>query len=260
MNEGQTSTADWERMADAVRDHRKAKAENPPPPSTIQQVTAGLAAFIETMEEEPGEEVPQEPRKVFQSILVGNGWPERFVVESGEPRGGEWKAAYAMACPVIESGGIAVFHGTRGTGKSRMAAEIAKNVRFPADQTRGKKLTGAPKEIRRTSVYRTAMKFFTEIRATYRKDSARSEAEVIEALTEPGLLVIDELQERGETAFEDRLLTHLIDARYGAMLPTILICNLTKEQLFESINPSIADRIAENGKRIEFNWSSYRRA
>jgi DNA replication protein DnaC len=84
--------------------------------------------------------------------------------------------------------------------------------------------------------------------------------EIIDRMTEPGLLVIDELQERGETAFEDRLLTHLIDARYGAKRPTILIANLSKDELGKSLGPSIVDRASENGRRIDFTWNSYRRA
>ena len=68
------------------------------------------------------------------------------------------------------------------------------------------------------------------------------------------------MQERGETAFENRLLTHLIDARYGAMRPTIIIANLTAKELGETLGPSIVDRVFEDGKRIDFTWDSYRRA
>ena len=45
------------------------------------------------------------------------------------------------------------------------------------------------------------------------------------------LLIIDEVQERAESGFENRLLTHLIDARYAAMRPTIIIANLAKREL-----------------------------
>ena len=141
-----------------------------------------------------------------------------------------------------------------------MAAEIARSGRFPYDRTAGAKLTGGPVEPKRTAVYRTAMGFFLDVRATYKKDSKETERDVIAELTRPGLLVIDELQERGETAFEDRLLTHLIDARYGAMRPTIIIANLTAKELGETLGPSIVDRVFEDGKRIDFTWDSYRRA
>jgi DNA replication protein DnaC len=52
----------------------------------------------------------------------------------------------------------------------------------------------------------------------------------------------------------------LIDARYGAKRPTILIANLSKDELGKSLGPSIVDRASENGRRIDFTWNSYRRA
>lgn len=199
-------------------------------------------------------------RRSWHPILAANGWPDRYTGELGEPEGGEWKAAFALLSPVIERGGIGLLHGKRGAGKTRMAAEIARSGRFPFDSTAGAKLTGGAPERKRTAVYRTAMGFFLDVRATYKKNSRETERDVIEALTRPGLLVIDELQERGETPFENRLLTHLIDARYGAKRPTIIIANLTAKELGETLGPSIVDRVFEDGKRIDFTWDSYRRA
>lgn len=219
-----------------------------------------LAQFDE-LQEAPVESRPEAPAaaRPANALSSRHGWPERVIRAQGDPEGGEWMAAFALAAPVIERGGIAVFHGLRGTGKTRMAGELAQKIPFPYDYKRHGTPIGTPVEKARTAAYRTAMSFFTEIRATYAKNSETTEKQVVEALEAHGLLVIDELQERGATAFEDRLLTHLIDKRYGAMLPTILISNQTKAQLFESISPSIADRIAETGIRIEFNWKSYRR-
>lgn len=219
-----------------------------------------IAQFDEIAEIAPKTEEPApQTERQARSISSRHGWPERVIRAVGEPEGVEWLSALEKAAPVIEKGGIAVFHGLRGTGKTRMAGEIAQKIPFPFDYRRHGTPVGIPIEKTRTAAYRTAMGFFTEIRATYAKNSEVTEKQVVEALESFGLLVIDELQERGATAFEDRLLTHLIDKRYGAMLPTILISNQTKSQLFESISPSIADRIAETGIRIEFDWKSYRR-
>jgi DNA replication protein DnaC len=154
---------------------------------------------------------------------------------------------------VIEDGGILILHGKRGTGKTQMAAEIARSKRFPFDAVNGP-------ERKRSAHYQTAMRFFLTVRATFKKGSTKTELEIIDQMTAPGLLIIDEFQERGETPFEDRLITHLIDARYGACRPTILIANLTKEELGKALGPSIVDRASENGRRIDFTWNSYRRA
>lgn len=178
-------------------------------------------------------------RRHLSALGPHTGWPAKYLeAVKVPPHGDLWLAAQESARERVRMKGIVVLYGKRGNGKTRMAAELAVMVG--------------------SSRYRTAMRFFLEVRATFRKDSAKSEAEVIDDLTGADLLILDEIQERGETAFEDRLLTHVIDARYSAMKPTILIANLTKSDLSAALGDSIVDRARENGKSIEFNWSSYR--
>lgn len=194
------------------------------------------------------DEIPDDPAKIAtealakrQGVALGEltGWGERYLqAVKVPPVGGPWLAAYAIAEERIMQDGIVVLYGSRGGGKTRMAAELAVMVG--------------------NSRYRTAMRIFVDIRATFRKSSERSESDILDGLIRTDLLVIDEIQERGETAFEDRLLTHLIDARYSEMKPTILIANLQKKDLAASLGKSIVDRARENGKSIEFDWPSYR--
>lgn len=178
-------------------------------------------------------------RRHRASLGPRTGWPEKYLEAVREPpTGSQWIDSFAAAKDRVAKNGIVVLYGRRGSGKTRMAAELAVVVG--------------------DSRYRTAMRFFLEVRSTFRKGSERSEMDVIDELATADLLILDEIQERGETPFEDRLLTHVIDARYAAMKPTILIANLTKAELAESLGKSIVDRARENGKSIEFNWSSYR--
>ena len=177
----------------------------------------------------------------FQRVAIGprTGWPAKYLdAVRTPPIGEEWLAAFEVAKRTVKNNGILVLYGKRGNGKTRMAAELSCIVG--------------------NSQYRTAMRFFLEVRATFRKDSDESEIDVIDRLAKTDLLILDEIQERGETAFEARLLTHLIDARYAACKPTVLIANLTKPELAKSLGDSIVDRARENGKSIEFNWQSYR--
>lgn len=172
------------------------------------------------------------------SLGQSTGWPSKWAQEaSTEPYGAEWKASLIRAVGIVENNGILILHGKRGGGKTRMAAELALAI----GQSR----------------YRTAMRFFLELRASY-KDKEVSEMDIIDDLTRARILIIDELQERGDTPFEDRLLTHLIDARYAENRPTVLIANLTRKELAESLGASIIDRIRENGTSIEFTWPSFR--
>ena len=176
-----------------------------------------------------------------QRLALGKstGWPEKYLEAVKEPpQGQQWLEAFDDAKACVNRNGILVLYGKRGCGKTRMAAELAV-------------LTGL-------SRYRTAMRFFLEVRATFRKASERSELDVIDDLAAAPLLVLDEIQERGETSFEDRLLTHVIDARYASNKPTVMIANLTKRELADSLGASIVDRARENGKSIEFSWESFR--
>ena len=211
-----------------------------------------LAELPDESDCEPGVTELETPALPSNRLLSAFGWPDRYIEPLDSPSGGEWLAGLALSRPVIETGGILIFHGKRGTGKTQMAAEIARTKRFPID-------AGTKADPKRSAHYQTAMRFFLTVRTTFKKGSEKTELDIIDRMTEPGLLVIDELQERGETAFEDRLLTHLIDARYGARRPTILIANLSKDELGKSLGPSIVDRASENGRRIDFTWNSYRR-
>lgn len=186
-------------------------------------------------------EADRRNEKLIQSTLgKGTGWPSMWSSEvtSSPPAGEEWIAAARKVQSTINAGGIILLCGKRGNGKTRMAAEFA---------------------IRQgSSRYRTAMRFFLEIRATFSNRDV-SELEIVDDLAQADLLILDEMQERSETDWENRLLTHLIDARYAEKRPTILISNLTKRELAKSLSPSVIDRIRGNGVSVEFNWDSYRK-
>jgi len=177
---------------------------------------------------------------IANALGVKTGWPSAWVdrVLSAPPTGEEWLSAARKAQDKVNTGGIILLCGQRGNGKTRLAAEFA---------------------IRNgSSRYRTAMRFFLEIRATFSNRDV-SEMDIIDDLAKTDLLVIDEMQERSESDWENRLLTHLIDARYAEGKPTILIANLSKHQLAASLNTSVIDRIRGNGVTVEFNWDSYRK-
>lgn len=216
--------------------------------NTVEKSIDKLMEWIDSIPEPTPEEIAAEnaQRQIRarndarqRALGFGTGWPEKYLeAVSVDPRGQEWLAAFEVAKQKVQSNAILVLYGKRGTGKTRMAAELA--------------------IVAERSKYRTAMRFFLEVRASYKKNAAQTELEIIDELAKTPLLILDEIQERGETAFEDRLLTHLIDARYAANKPTILIANLNKSELTQTLGNSIVSRAQENGKSIEFNWDSYR--
>lgn len=160
------------------------------------------------------------------------------------------RAGYELPAPVqtglrekLGTGVLAALLGQRGTGKTCIAAGLVREA-----ASRGM-----------SALYVTAMDIFLSVRETFGEKATLTERKAIEVFLAPRLLIIDEMQERGETKWEDRLLTHLIDKRYGALnKDTILIANLQVRELIATLGPSIASRLSEAGGIIECKWGSFR--
>jgi hypothetical protein len=69
--------------------------------------------------------------------------------------------------------------------------------------------------------------------------------------------VIDECQERGETDWENRLLTYIVDKRYAQLRDTVLISNQTKDQFCKSMGSSIISRMQETGGSLNAHGSRF---
>ena len=182
---------------------------------------------------------PRSPQ-IAPPIAFGTDMPNRYRDAWQRPSDAKWGGHFARAKSVAASGGIIALIGKRGTGKTRLAAEVLRDK--------------APERGR----YTTAMGLFLRIRASFSKTSPESEAQIIEELARCPLLILDELQERGNTAWEDRLLTHLLDRRYGAMKPTILIANLEPSGLTNTLGDSIVSRLNETGGVLHLDGPSHR--
>ena len=173
------------------------------------------------------------------TIMAKAGIPARLK-QPIEPTGSGWLKLEARLKARAGSGFIIALCGPRGTGKSQLAGSLA---RFCASEGR-------------SVIYKTAMGIFLEIKATF---GGKGDTEaILSGLAAPKLLIIDEAQERAETAWEDQLLGHLIDRRYGAMRDTLLISNQTKDEFKESIGASVSSRIVETGGIAVCDWPSYR--
>jgi DNA replication protein DnaC len=186
------------------------------------------------------------------------GFPKRY--EDAPPAGGEgWLANYSKALATTDSGGITILYGGYGTGKTRMAWEVARAHKSKRPNIRVNGVGWSASTKPRPLVYTTAMNLFTSIKSSYSPNSEKSEKEVILEYCEAALLVIDEVQVRGETKFEDDKLTAIIDARYMEGMPTMIISNYTWKKLESTLSPNVIDRFEENGAKLEFTWESFRK-
>ena len=165
---------------------------------------------------------------------------ERFKAPQGD---GPWYRAGRDIYERLGKGGLFAVIGPSGVGKTQIAANlifsVIKNHRWPCR-------------------YVTAMDFFLLIKASYHKDSSDTEEMVLADFTKPVLLVVDEYEKRSETQWEDRLLDHLINKRYGQMKETILISNSNQQSLENSLGPANVSRMNETGMLVSCKWPSFR--
>lgn len=148
---------------------------------------------------------------------------------------------------VLAKGGIVALIGSRGSGKTQLATWAVGKI-IADGNVKGGWRTDTPAR------YETAVSLFTALRA------GQHEAATFDRFGSVPVLVIDEMQERGDTAFEDRMLTTLIDRRYASLRGTVLISNLTIDEFRNRCGPSVADRIRECGKVIVMEGESRRPA
>jgi DNA replication protein DnaC len=153
---------------------------------------------------------------------------------------------------VLLAGGIAVFVGGCGTGKTRMAYELAKLQRERTVSHLG--LTKI-----QPCIYVTADRMMNLLRQNFGSDNdAKSEVNIQDELANSSLLVIDELDNGIRTDYGQRKLKSIVDERYQRRIPTILITNHDRNKLAELLPEPVRDRIRECGKGYYFNWPSFR--
>lgn len=150
--------------------------------------------------------------------------------------------AYTAIKGKMQTGGIFAVIGNRGSGKTQLGASVVGHVTIDLDHT---------------AMYRKAFDMFLRIREAM-NEKGDSERAAVAEFSRPYLLVIDAYEVRGETPFENRVMDHIIDLRYDALRPTLIISNETPEQFSKSVGPSIIDRIRETGGIISMDWKSFR--
>ncbi|HBQ5642590.1 TPA: ATP-binding protein [Klebsiella variicola] len=134
--------------------------------------------------------------------------------------------------------------GKCGTGKNHLAVAMAKNI-----------IRTHLARVEITDV----MRVMRAVKSTWRHNSEMTEDSVLDHFTGLDLLIIDEVGVQFGSASELAILQETVNARYENVLPTILISNLTFEQLKESIGERIVDRVTNGGRnRLAFNWESFR--
>jgi len=186
-----------------------------------------------------------------EAMLDDSGIPRRFLDRSFDNFVATSKAQQQVLATTkayveefdrnFEQGFGLVFSGKLGTGKTHLAAAILSAL--------------MPGYVGR---YTTAMDLIQAIRSTWRRDSVRSERDVLNRIAGFPMLVIDEVGVQYGTDGEQTLLFDVLDRRYREMIPTILITNQPASGLREFIGDRSFDRLRECSHWVQFDWDSYR--
>lgn len=133
-----------------------------------------------------------------------------------------------------------ILSGKPGTGKSHLAGAVLQD------------------HLDKDVLYATCMDIIRAVRETWRKDSERSERQVLSYLGGLDLLVIDEMGVQYGTDGEQTILFDVLDRRYREVKPTILLTNQDAEGLKTYLGERTFDRLRETCRLVPFEWESYR--
>lgn len=134
-----------------------------------------------------------------------------------------------------------ILSGLPGTGKSHLAAAALQAI-MPTH----------------CGLYTTCMNVIRMVRGTWRRDSDKSETQVLNLLGSVPLLVLDEIGVQYGTDGEQTILFDVLDRRYRDMMPTILLTNQDKDGFKQFIGERSFDRLVESSRWVAFDWNSYR--
>ncbi len=188
------------------------------------------------------------PTKHQRALLRAAGFPDRHIesVPMGPPK---WRSMVDTVHDVLvmsEYGAMIGIIGPRGTGKTQAAVAWGSQALDYENHEDG-------------VLYTRVQDMFLRVRRAFGKDATMSEEEARNIYTRPHLLVVDEIQERSRSDWEQLFFTNVLDHRYGRQKLTVMIGNLTCAVFMQQLGPSIISRLTETGRIfLADEWESFR--
>lgn len=133
--------------------------------------------------------------------------------------------------------------GDVGTGKTQLGCEFAESY---------------INKLCRSARYVTAKGMISEIQASYGREGKSEDGE-IERFVQYDMLILDEVDAIPSKDNAALLLTEIVNRRYGADKPMIVITNQPLKNLAKFVGDRVHDRLHENAFVCSFDWPSFRR-
>lgn len=154
------------------------------------------------------------------------------------------KKVYSFARGIYDGNNVSslILSGKVGTGKTMLACATI-NALIESKKCRMVKL----------------IDMFRELKDTWRKESSKTELELISWYSKLDLLVIDEVGVNYDSDTEKMFIFDIIDGRYQNMKPTMIISNLGIDGIKGLIGDRAYDRLKDGGGEVvAFDWESQR--
>ncbi len=142
-----------------------------------------------------------------------------------------------------KSGRCAIFCGKPGTGKTHLSVGICLHAMT----------------LNKMVLFTTVQRMVRRVKDSWKKESDESESEAIGLFVQPDLLIIDEIGVQFGSEYEKNLMFDILNERYENSMPSLLLSNLTANEVKAFLGERVFDRLREDGgKCIPFDWQSHR--
>ncbi|GCF83366.1 hypothetical protein BCACH14_53420 [Bacillus cereus] len=188
----------------------------------------------------------REIEKLFSISNLG----ERFsksTFESFLDRNGS-ETAYKVAVKYVKTfkewnGESLMLWGEPGNGKTHLAAAIVNQL-----SKKGYIV-----------VFQSVPELLQRIRSTFNSENKENETQIMRALLECDLLILDDIGAEKTTEWVEEKLFNIIDGRYRKELPTLYTSNLEPKELKNQVGKRSYDRMVETSLTVKNEAASYRR-
>lgn len=188
----------------------------------------------------------REIEKLFSISNLG----ERFsksTFESFLDRNGS-ETAYKVAVKYVKAfkewnGESLLLWGEPGNGKTHLAAAIVNEL-----SKKGYIV-----------VFQSVPELLQRIRSTFNSENKENETQIMRALLECDLLILDDIGAEKTTEWVEEKLFNIIDGRYRKELPTLYTSNLEPKELKNQVGKRSYDRMVETSLTVKNKAASYRR-